>query len=396
MRRLLLGIGGGAGFTLPPEASFAITAASEGGWGGNHANPTYYNGKTYFAYVDGTAGDVVVASYNHSTEAVVQTVLHAALSDDMVHAEPTLLVRASDHKILVCYTGFDTGHCYLRISTSAEDVSSFAAEVDLDAQLSGGVYLYPHLMQLDNGTIYLFLRRDVGPGVPAIDGAPWGYATSTDGGATWSALTTFFVETGAFAGYIEASKTSGTRIDFTATSIPSGSTPPASLYHAYFDGTFHKTDGTALSLPFDTADMTLVWSAVADSAISSIVRVVLDAGSPVILVVGTYGGANHVRYATYSGSWSSAEILSDFTGGLALIDGTSAVIGQVVGGVTQVFRYSALDVSMITEQLTSGTDHSFRAIPVIDAASDLKYLWLEGSSTGTVGNTTCRTMGYGT
>src|SRR3972149_2230640 len=106
MRRLLLGIGGGAGFTLPPEASFAITAASEGGWGGNHANPTYYNGKTYFAYVDGTAGDVVVASYNHSTEAVVQTVLHAAPSAHMVHAEPTLLVRASGHKILACYTGF--------------------------------------------------------------------------------------------------------------------------------------------------------------------------------------------------------------------------------------------------------------------------------------------------
>lgn len=400
-RRLTLQ-GGGSSIIAPATDVVTLTSAPAGGWADQLAThqqvAQYYNGKTYFVYTRGDNGNVCVRSYDHATETTsAETVLRASLTTDAAHGSPTLLVRDSDKKIVVAYTSEARANLYMRISSNAEDVSAFAAEVDLDAQITGTKYTYIHLLQLLGETsdpLYIFVQTNTGGGTQT-----WGYSKSTDGGATWGAKVDFFQEPSDLA-YLSATKTSETRVDILVNNAPLTFHPdPNALYHCYFEGgNFYKTDGTQItaSQPFAASSMTLVYDGSASTETSNPGKVKLGAdGHPRALFPTYRGSADHRwRWAKWNGSaWSSVEVCQDgwdaddgrdtvAAGGcLDMTANGRAWISRNVSGVNQVFRYVTSDDATFYEtQWTTGSPGKVRPAPVWNGPSDLTVLWLVGDS----------------
>jgi len=407
-RRQYLALSDGLRYVVVPllgnPASTAvqtITTAPAGGWGDLSTAQQvaqYYDGKTFFAYTKGTSGDVCAASYDHATGAVVETVLRAALTTDVAHGSPVVLLRESDKRVLVAYTSQANAALYLRISASPADVSLFESEVNLDTQIGGTLYTYPQILQLlgeANDPIYIFIETNV-TGTTQT----WGYTRSTDGGMTWSAIVDFFNQPAAF-GYVSVTKTSESRVDVLATDGALSATAPISPYHCYFSGgSFFKTDGTAIvaALPFSTAAMTQVYDASVENVTSQIKQVVLGSdGHPRALFHTYHGTTDHRwRWGRWTGTaWTTTEVCdsgwdsddgrSTVSAGACLLPDNPNVIyasRSPSGGTNQIFRYTTPDdgVTFREEQLTTGTPGKVRPLPVVNAASDLAVLYLEGTS----------------
>ena len=125
-RRLLMGAGGSGAFT-PPPGPFVLTTAPAGGWTQiPEAHAIYYNGHTYFGYVNGANGNIEIRSYNHATGITsAATVMHAALDSPAdTHDAPGLLIRDSDKHIVASYSAHNGAALYVWISTNPEDISA--------------------------------------------------------------------------------------------------------------------------------------------------------------------------------------------------------------------------------------------------------------------------------
>jgi hypothetical protein len=151
-----------------------------GGW-------TFFNdpraiaigGETFAGFVNGSNGDCQVAS-----EKLSAVKLHSALQVDD-HCNPGLLRRSSDGKILALYSRHSVdNHYYQRLSTNADDLSSWGPEVDLGAILTNATnFTYANLVEIDAG-IFNMLRCVV-DGAGTYTGA---MIKTTDGGANWKDL----------------------------------------------------------------------------------------------------------------------------------------------------------------------------------------------------------------
>lgn len=375
-----------------------LAAAPSGGWGTlpqGQQVAAYYNGVTYWAYTKGTNGDVAVRSYTHSTGTVSsETVVHAALDTDTAHCTPSLLIRDSDHKIMIFYSAHNGTALYQWVSTSAEDISA-GTETNLDSQLGGANYTYAEVMQLldeTNDPIYLFFRRDSG-GV----GQHWAYSKSTDGGSTWAAETDLF-RTASAEGYWSATKSSDSRIDVMCTS-DAATLGSNSLYHFYISGgDYFQTDGTQITatLPLGTASLTLVWAGSGDSAILGMCG--MGADDNPVLTFRKYVADDDVRimWSRWDGSsWTTVQVANngwDSSDGRGTTDGGSVIdrrASNVVwasrndSGTMHIYRYTTLDngSTWLEEQITSGTTGDMRPAPVENYAPDLKVIWMHGVTT---------------
>jgi hypothetical protein len=374
-----------------------LSAAPGGGWNGlGKPHAAYYNGRTYFAYVKGTNGDACVRSYDHRTGRIsAEVVLHAALDADD-HASPTILVRDSDHRILVAYSAHNGAALYTRLSTNPEDVSSFAAEVNIDASLGGTAYSYPALIQLTgetNDPVYLFVRP-----VSGGSGQSWGYATSTDGGATWSALTTFFSVSGRW-GYVTLVPNGDARIDlFVQDGSAGAGDATVSVYHGYLEGgSWKKSDGTAAgSLPLDETDLTLVESGAAGGS-RHIASLAIDPelGTPIV-VYKRFPTATSADYwwSRWTGSaWSTPSLVADDghfavnyqSGDVTIDQGNPFIVyaSRDVAGTMQLFRYHTRDRGATWEevQLTDGADDVIFPLSPHNRGAALPMLAMRGSWT---------------
>ena len=112
----------GGAYAASPFSDFTLTAAADGGWTWfTDPRAVYYNGKAYFGYVD-NSGNICIRTYTHATATVsAETVLHAALQVDD-HANPSILIRDSDKKLLVFYSSHDDTTMRLQISTTYPNV----------------------------------------------------------------------------------------------------------------------------------------------------------------------------------------------------------------------------------------------------------------------------------
>lgn len=354
----------------------------------------YYNGKTYFGYPT-TNGEIRVSSYDHTTHAVVTSpAIKTGLTGD-IHNAPSVLVRSSDHKIVVAFAQQQDTHIYVAISTNAEDVSAWGAATDLDATLGGTSYTYANLFQLsgESGKIYLFYRdmQGVSPTTHALC-----YSTSTDGGATWSAQTSIYHPTAGTSSYWSIDSDSSARIDFCVSDGTASLGDTASLYHFYYSAThFFKSDGTQItdSLPLGPSSLTKV----SDGATDGSVRVpyaVASSGPHVVWAAADPAGwaANPelYLYAVYSGGWSVNEITGQgaipnddlYEGGLTLdrSDPTKVFLAKT-SGVYQMYLYETPDGgdTWSSTQLTFDSDWpNFHPISPRDAVSGLRALWGQG------------------
>lgn len=376
-----------AGFQIVgPPAAFVGSDISK--------NACYYNGVTYIGFVD-IGGNARAAAYNHSTRATtVSPAVVTGLSAD-IHASPSVLVRSSDHKLLLAVAPHNAAHMYVAVSTSAEDVSAWGAATDIQSTLGGTSYTYANLVQLsgESGKIYLFYRDFQSGPTHALC-----YSTSTDGGATWTAQTQLY-KTASKQSYWVVSTDSASRIDFAVSDGTASVGDTASLYHFYYTGGGrHKSDGTSISTtpPLGTSDLTKIY----DGATNGSVRVpysIAPGGATIAWASYDPAGSGQPElywYGVYSAGWTFNEVDTSGSvpdtnfseGGLAIdpLDPTILYVSRKIGSNWQLFAYETGDggSTWSFRPLTSDSGApdmlNLRPVAPRDAVASLRCLWCFG------------------
>lgn len=380
---------------VPAAAWEQILEMPGGGFPGNTVGAAYYNGNTYFGYIDGN-GAIRVSSYNHATRAVTKSpAIVSGLAVDY-HSGPSVLVRSSDHKIVIAAAPHQGTHMYVAVSTNAEDVSAWGAATDIASTLGGTAYTYANLFQLsgESGKIYLFYR-DVASSTNWLT-----YSTSTDGGSTWAAQTHLYGNSG-HQSYWAIDSDSMSRIDFITSDGAADADGFGSVYHFYKSGSsYYKSDGTVISasLPLVPSNLTKIY----DGATNGYVRV----PSSVITTGGPYAGwasynsagagSNEAYwYGVFTGgAWtvnqiddtgSVPEIPGAAEGDVAIdaIDPSIVYVSRKSSGRWQMFRYETSDSgatwgsSQLTDDASDGGD--IKPLVPRDAAVGLRCLWQSGT-----------------
>ena len=267
----------------------------------------FYNGNTYIGLIDGN-GNVRVAQVNASTGAVTVSPPIATFSPTDQHSAPGVLIRSSDHRILIvaCDVGVTSGlRVWRAISTNPEDVTSWGAATDISGALTGSPYTYSNLQQLsaESGKIDLFYQGGFPP-----TAADLYVASSTDGGVTFGSPTLLF-SNGSNSCYWAIVSDDTQRVDFAISDGAVVDSQTGSLYHMYYDGAYRKSDGTALGAPpFTSANLTKVYDGPTNGNLRT--PYAISRGGPSIVfsaaaVTNPLTTALNYWYATYNAGWSS-------------------------------------------------------------------------------------------
>lgn len=384
--------GFGTSYVFP--ATLSLDATADAGWAdfaSMQQTAWQLAGYLYWTSLKNN-GDVTVHYRNLSTGATGVTVLHAALSTDQ-HLAPVLLVRSSDHKLLVYYSTHNDTAIRLRISTNSLDSDptlsgGFAAESNV---ITGGAYTYPQVHEITAGIVITY-RRDA-PNATFTNTIRWGLRTSSDG-VTWGAETLLVQEPNRGA-YLQSWKTATNRIDFLCTDGAHGNQTDISVYHFYYDGTTYRTtDGTAItaSQPYQPSTvLTRVFNGASPAHATAVNAVALGAdGNPVCAFRfwQTYSGPEDLRY--YYGYWDGAawqthQIAANGAGaiwGNVTLDPVHPEIvfyGRLIGSQTEMCRGLTCDHgTTFTEQqltITSAVVNT-TPVPVINPSSDAQVVWM--------------------
>ncbi len=396
--------GGGSGTSVVA----LVSGADAGFWTDvPDAKFVYYNGYTYFAWIENTSGDAMVASYHHATGIVSTPVLlHAAVGGSAGspdnHDSPSLLVRSSDHKLVVAYSPHFGSSLWVRISTTSLTTDptmadGFGAENDVGAANQAaqpGLYTYCSLIELTGeAAIYLWWRRKAN----GTNLFRQGYAKSTDNGATWATYINVWGgdNTTWHLNYRRIATNGVDRMDLFLTENDRLLANPSHLYHIYWDGTgtWKKSDGTdtGLTTGIFPASATLVKDT-ADGPAAPLSCGYDGTGKPVTLLL-TYDATEATIWqARWTGSaWSLVAIGT--TGGLlgggpfgicAALDRDdvdTVWFPHLVAGKFEMFRWESPDsgATWASTQITSGSAFDNASPDAIwDHASDLKIIWAYG------------------
>lgn len=310
---------------------FAEFSLASDGWWNNIAEPraAYYNGQTYFAWVNET-GDIYAASYNHSTKTTTTPFyIGSALSSPSgnVHNSVAILVRSSDKKLVIAYCEEGDSVIRLRISTNAEDATAWGSQFTI---MSGGSYTYVSLFQMGSGTMFLVTRSIVS------SVAYLAITSSIDGGATWDSSATNLIAPTTGTGNPSAANywrvgSDGTNLHFLVTDTDRSDAHPSSVYHIYFTpgSNVYKSDGTSLgnSFPIAATNGTLVQNTSLGPAWAEGVGFVGGNPAGVLLAYDSGNTRNRILACRWSGSsWDVTEV--DNTGGI--LTGNRFVAGAAI------------------------------------------------------------------
>lgn len=337
-------------------------------------------------------GDVVVHLYDHDVMKWDNTVtLHAGLEVDD-HNNPSLLVRASDSRLMAFYCRHNKDSDYfMRVSMRPNDASAWNEEVNIGQQLGISRVSYANSVQLtgeSSSSIFLFLRGDSGIG--------WGhyYSRSLDDGVTWSTAIRW-LDNGSDRPYLKLARNGPDRIDFALTSGHPATALTNSVYHGYYQhGNLHQSDGTLVGPlnggPYHPTDFTTVYDGTDNHAwIHEIV--IDDDGSPRLGFATFPTTTDHrYHYARWNGAvWSHSQISTAgthlyaeelyYSGGMGIDPGNVNVVyasRDTGDGVHQIWKYSTFDDGITWDagtKLTANSDRSLRPF-VVRGASDNHYL----------------------
>lgn len=396
MLALRLLAGQGASFTPPGTPSlspFLLNNAPDGAlnpW----CTPGAYShgGYTYFPWVD-TAGNVEVGVFNENSKTVTgRYTLHAAFEAD-AHTTPTLSRRASDGRIVAVYSLHNAATINVRVSTNPDDVSAWGVATDLDSQLGGSRYTDPQLYEV-GGTLYLFYRDEPSAGTDSR----WCISTTSAATPTsgWAAQTIVYRIASKRSYVISAIDQAAGLIHFMATNT----SPPTALGHFYLDtgaGTYHKSDGTGVSLPLAYANTTAAYTGTTGVYASNIV--IDDSGYPVVAAQDTIAAAFRYIYVWFNGTvWDSTDVAAAGTGyeysgtgtGFgawgSCIDDVNPLTMYTIEGTTQpeVYSHTTADdgATFDTVAITTGsTTPQHQLVCVRGASTALRAYWQFGTWT---------------
>jgi hypothetical protein len=323
-------------------------------------------------------GSVIVGANNSAP-----TTLKSTMEIDD-HDNPALLARSSDGKIIAAYSKHSAdNNFYVRISSSAGDVSAFGAENNIGTTLGTGSLAYANLVEVTDG-IFLFCRILTGGGYKLI------FSKSTDNGATWSAGTVWF--NGPQRPYFQIAKTAANRFDLIINDDNPNSAGTNGIYHFYYDaGTWRKSDGTSLgAVPFTTSQFTQIWDGTTIKAWPWDIAWI-NGKLRAVYAVFQSTTDHRYRYASLSGGvWSDAEICTGggtvyatsgaedyYSGGVCLDpdDETKIYCSRTVSSVHQLYRGVTANggATFTMTQLTFGGEKKFRPSKLAGISS-LSYM----------------------
>ena len=312
-----------------------LTQEPDGAWTQTTAPKAIYHlGVMYFGFSDGD-GVVKVGSWNGTTTTLF-SVGTTGIGDN--HSAPSILIRASDSRLMVFWSAHDGPAMYMRISTNPLDVTSWGSTVNLDSQLGGADYTYPSVVQLTseaNDPIYLFFR----------DHPNAVYSKSTNDGATWSALQVLAAPTAGRWCYHVIDSNGTDRIDVgISNGHPINQAPPTTTHHLYWNnGSWRSADGTPLgSPPFAAGSLPLV------DAGNGWPHSINVTGPTMGYTVDTIGGTTSYYVATWNGaSWDKAllgdsnSLVSDGNAvAMAMADGDTAYATVINGGKHEMYMFT--------------------------------------------------------
>lgn len=407
----------GSGTALIDAGTHTLTSNPKGGW--TIPDPAaWYDAdaeRTFFVYVNADDGGHEIGQYDHATATVSTFRLADAGPDEGAtdtHNNPSVLVRA-DGRLVVAYCSHLDTKVRVRVSSVAGDISAFATEQVLDPGY-GGVYTYAMLAQLSGVSgdpIYLFVRS-----IPNISSqvGRLAYATSTDGGESWSSFSLLFSGSSSPAKvpYWTITSDWDTRLDVFTSSAGDSS----DLFHFYVDGTTGKTyksDGTEITAtrPFAVGDMTQVYDGSGSSGAFAL-GAAWDGTTAVLCYVRliSSGTDNDIWTARWrSGAWVRRQVVATVGGhhagnsylpsaNIATTDPDRVLVHKLDGSHYEAFLEVSSDdgVSWTETQLTNAsTKDQMWVMPVYRTAGRLDWLWLSMDYTSDT-NYDAGVIGYGT
>lgn len=382
-----------------------LTSPPDGAWHGWGGSAFRANAITVIPYVD-ASGIYNVRTYPDSTLILSGKTAYGGPRAVDWHDTVATIRRSTDGKYVSIFMAHNASFAARRLSTNADDATAWGTSTDIRSSLGITACTYPMVMQLDaeaSNPIYLIYRDQYS------GSSHWVYSKSTDGGSTWAAQTLIWNQGG---GYMRAFKSSSSRIDFLGST---GSSPSenGSVYHWYYSGgSWHKSDGTVISLPITAANATLVYdgSSVGSEAPFSLV----NNGTEIAVVLGIWASSTQLDYKYFrytSGSWSSHTLVTNtgtdgYPGSYPWIFGGAqvdpadinhVVLSKVTSGAWRIWDYLTANagVSWTPTQITSSGDDDFYPAWIIDySSSSLRYLWLKGTATAYT-NFSLGIQGYG-
>ena len=367
----------------------------------------YYNGKTYYGYVDNgtppslTRASLWVGCYDHATKTLAKPVCIQSAWEHDDHDAPALHILP-DGRIMAFYAQSPikpSPKMRCRISTNPEDISSWGAYTEItDSTWT----CYPKVVKTTDGRIYVFYRDTAGPREPTC------YVQSDDNGATWNiAGTTVVDEHTTWPGQFTKVAAQGNKIYIAGTCVFHGSWRTYKhIYWAMWDGNkWTNHAGDTLTQPLSSLNMeqafnsdtqgegehtSLIWDMVVDSS-----------GYPHIAfahnLVDSSGNdtGNHKYYEVrWTGTaWSATKICDSNhgsihagqpvdSGGVCLDqnDPDYAYCSVAVNGVLEIqkFHYSAGAWTKIADLTSGSAKDNMRPVSPVDSHSPVQCIWMYG------------------
>ena len=271
--------------------------------------------RTYVGYLGGPTGtDIRVGAYDHRTNEMTHTTLHASFSADD-HTNPSLVVREDGH-LLVFWTSHNGEEIFYAISDEPETVTEFGRR----RTIPQNIVTYPNpVLVLEDGrsTLYLFYRERKVTADATDDKYGYigdgnvHYRRSFDGGSTWTDQHEMVTAPeGHYSMYfVHAQGDDGTIHFFLTDAERGGDAPKWHVLHcAYRDGTFYRADGSRIAgeadLPLTRSELEMVYdSTKEDNEYAWVWDCGVDADGNPAVVYATFPSTLHheYRYARWDG-----------------------------------------------------------------------------------------------
>ena len=352
--------------------------------------------QTYAAWVS-NPGDIEIGSYDHNTGEVTTTTLSAAFNDDD-HVAPGLVVRP-DGKIIAFWSDHNGDPIYYKISSSAEDISSFGTEQTVSPSTEHD-YENPRYF---GSTLYLFYRNGSNN---------LAFITSSDDGSSWSSEQELSTASG-YGQYFKISQVENGRVDIALTHAE-GNTDGSKndVRHIYFDGdTAYASDGTSLgsesggTLPISHSDATAIWDTSATGKQAWVWDCATHGGTPEVVYAQFDSREDHnYRWARYeNGSWTDTHLTDGgmfittgarnefyYSGGIALDHDAPGKCYLSAGDhhSSKIQRWTTGDGGETWKytDFAGGTRQNVRPVVPRNAHEDLPVTWMKGQYNHFSGN----------
>lgn len=223
-------------------------------------------GKTWITSVwNATTGGYrqSIFEINNTTGAVVRVNLGSVYQFDD-HNEPSIILRASDGRLLAMYSEHSGQILRWKVSVNPGDASSWGSEITLNRSSFNpdGLISYATVKQASNGNIFVFFR-DIDP----VNGTGWSYLKSTNNGATFGSYTVLTQDINSPQPTYCIVKQNGDILHFICSdnAQEAGDQTLAHFYLDLSDETIYDSAGNALTAPLTFSEMTTIITVDGDS-----------------------------------------------------------------------------------------------------------------------------------